>query len=549
MIKPPTLSIYTILGIIITIMGLLALLFALLSGSIHRDLIFANQKLMMQGMIKVSASEALKDLNQVSQDLGLALQSTQEFNRSLNDNNEKALVALLNNQFHQYFVTAGVINLKQIVLLDKNMSFLVESSEGAVFFGRKGLIGCSRMIDKARVRTGIQRRKIYNDLCLYENKPINIVIVPVGGLRLKAYMMVITDPSHNLAALEANLDLPIKLSLITDETVFQSSVWPVNEDKAIISSYPLTTLSGIHVMSVLTAQNITGLTNSLQQARIEVLLITGLVIILFISISVYVLRRCMLTPLNKLTFKLRNFNANKVSAPEEIELEGAKEIYELSDGFNFMANEQFKAQESDQQKSQFLANMSHEIRTPLAAIIGFSETLYKNESSKEKKSYIERIIRNGKHLHQLIDDILDLSKIEANQLSIENIKVSVCSLVMEIDSLMGEKASSKGISFNVDFEFPIPEFITTDPTRLKQILINLCNNAIKFTDNGVVSLIVRYQSKQNIIDFLVKDSGIGMTDEQVAGLFKPFKQADSSTTRKYGGTGLGLYVSKLLAKN
>lgn len=404
------------------------------------------------------------------------------------------------------------------------------------------------MIDKARVRTGIQRRKIYNDLCLYENKPINIVIVPVGGLRLKAYMMVITDPSHNLAALEANLDLPIKLSLITDETVFQSSVWPVNEDKAIISSYPLTTLSGIHVMSVLTAQNITGLTNSLQQARIEVLLITGLVIILFISISVYVLRRCMLTPLNKLTFKLRNFNANKVSAPEEIELEGAKEIYELSDGFNFMANEQFKAQESDQQKSQFLANMSHEIRTPLAAIIGFSETLYKNESSKEKKSYIERIIRNGKHLHQLIDDILDLSKIEANQLSIENIKVSVCSLVMEIDSLMGEKASSKGISFNVDFEFPIPEFITTDPTRLKQILINLCNNAIKFTDNGVVSLIVRYQSKQNIIDFLVKDSGIGMTDEQVAGLFKPFKQADSSTTRKYGGTGLGLYVSKLLAK-
>lgn len=137
MIKPPTLSIYTILGIIITIMGLLALLFALLSGSIHRDLIFANQKLMMQGMIKVSASEALKDLNQVSQDLGLALQSTQEFNRSLNDNNEKALVALLNNQFHQYFVTAGVINLKQIVLLDKNMSFLVESSEGAVFLGEK----------------------------------------------------------------------------------------------------------------------------------------------------------------------------------------------------------------------------------------------------------------------------------------------------------------------------------------------------------------------------------------------------------------------------
>ena len=548
MIKLPSFSIYTILGIIITVMGGLALFFALLSGSIHRDLIFANQKIMMQGVTKVSVNESIKDLNQVSQDLGLALQSSKKFNQSLDANNKKSLIVLLDNQFHQYFVTAGIIDLKQIILFDKNMSFLIESSEGSVSFKDKELIVCPEIMTKVRARTGLQRVKIFYDLCLYDNKPINVVVVPIGGLRLKAYMMVITDPIHNLSALEENLNLPLELSLVSDEVIFQSSKWPKDESKALISNYHLTTSSGSQVLSVLIAQNITELTSSLLQARLQVLLITGLVIILFIGFSVYVLRRCMLTPLSKLTFKLRNFNASHSEAPEKIESEGASEICELCDGFNSMASEQFKAQESDQQKSQFLANMSHEIRTPLSAIIGFSETIYKNENTKEQKAYIERIIRNGKHLHQLIDDILDSSKIEANQLSIENIKVSVCSLIMEIDSLMREKANSKGISFNVDIDFPVPEFITTDPMRLKQILINLCSNAIKFTDKGSVSLTVNYKAEDNSMRFLIKDSGIGMTDEHIKSLFKPFKQADSSTTRKYGGTGLGLYISKLLSE-
>lgn len=155
----------------------------------------------------------------------------------------------------------------------------------------------------------------------------------------------------------------------------------------------------------------------------------------------------MLIPLGNLTYKLRHFNTSQPKLSEKLKVTGTKEIHEICEGFNFMANAQHKAQESDQQKSQFLANMSHEIRTPLTAIIGFSETLYQNDKIKDRKTYLERIIRSGKHLHQLINDILDLSKIEANQLSIENIKVSVCSLIMEIDSLMGERARSKGLVF------------------------------------------------------------------------------------------------------
>lgn len=206
-----------------------------------------------------------------------------------------------------------------------------------------------------------------------------------------------------------------------------------------------------------------------------------------------------------------------------------------------------KAQDADNKKSQFLANMSHEIRTPLTAIIGFSEALIEGEKRKKGKTQLNSIIRNSKHLHQLIDDILDLSKIEANQLNIEQVPVCASQILAEVDALMGERARSKGLRFEVTSEYPVPKQIISDPTRLKQILINLCGNAIKFTAKGKVALKLGYKKGSNQIYFDVEDSGIGMTQDQLSSLFKPFTQADSSTARKFGGTGLGLCISKQLA--
>ena len=208
-----------------------------------------------------------------------------------------------------------------------------------------------------------------------------------------------------------------------------------------------------------------------------------------------------------------------------------------------------KAQDADQHKSQFLANMSHEIRTPLTAIIGYSETLFEDKkSTPDWDQYVDSIIKNSKHLHQLINNILDLSKIEANQLNIEIIPVSLCNITAEIESLMGERARKKGLAFQLDYHFPVPRIIHSDPIRLKQILINLCGNAIKFTAEGSITLTVNYDKLKNKLSFTVKDTGIGMTPEQSAELFKPFRQADASTTRKFGGSGLGLYISKQLSE-
>ncbi len=199
-------------------------------------------------------------------------------------------------------------------------------------------------------------------------------------------------------------------------------------------------------------------------------------------------------------------------------------------------------------KSDFLSNMSHEIRTPLTAILGFSEALLSNDfDQQEREKLTSTIVRNSKHLQQIINDILDLSKIESGQLELEHLETSPFAVIAEVDSLLGVCARDKGLEFNISYHFPLPQKITTDPTYLKQILINLCSNAIKFTAQGYVNVEVSSDNSNNTIRFDVSDSGIGMTRDEVAHVFDPFTQGDTTTTRKYGGTGLGLSISSSLA--
>ena len=207
-----------------------------------------------------------------------------------------------------------------------------------------------------------------------------------------------------------------------------------------------------------------------------------------------------------------------------------------------------KALKASTTKGSFLANMSHEIRTPLTAIIGFSEAiLSSNQSMEERISAINTINQSGKHLLHIINEILDLSKIEAEKLEVELIQVPIKQLLEEIEPLVDMQASEKGLEFRINYNFPLPETITTDPTRLKQVLFNLTSNAIKFTENGHIHIGITCEPEKQLMSFEVVDTGIGITKEQSQHIFNPFTQADSSTTRKYGGTGLGLTLSKQLS--
>lgn len=199
-------------------------------------------------------------------------------------------------------------------------------------------------------------------------------------------------------------------------------------------------------------------------------------------------------------------------------------------------------------KSSFLANMSHEIRTPLTAIIGFSESLLdSSQSMSERVDSINTVVRSGKHLLQIINDILDISKVEAEKLQLEKIEVSPFELINDVHSLVSLVSQEKGLFFNIKYEFPLPDKINTDPVRFKQIIINLCTNAVKFTEKGGVDIIVSCDLDNNLFFVKVADTGIGLSEKQMSNIFDPFTQADVSTTRQYGGTGLGLHLSQQLA--
>jgi CheY-like chemotaxis protein len=189
----------------------------------------------------------------------------------------------------------------------------------------------------------------------------------------------------------------------------------------------------------------------------------------------------------------------------------------------------------------------------MTAILGYTELLfdarYRENEPEQRLKAVQTIQRNGEHLLSIIDDILDLSKIESDRLSIESIAYSPVAIVEEVLSLMRVKSTVKGISLDVTYETPVPASIQTDPTRTRQIVLNLVSNAIKFTESGKVGVIVRLVPGDDAkLEFDVVDTGLGMTREQQDRLFKPFVQADSSTTRQFGGTGLGLTISKHLAE-
>lgn len=224
----------------------------------------------------------------------------------------------------------------------------------------------------------------------------------------------------------------------------------------------------------------------------------------------------------------------------------------------FQANElrdaSRRADAANAAKSQFLANMSHEIRTPLTAVLGYAELLRDDKADAlptlGRTEIVDTICNAGQHLLTIINDILDLSKIEAGQMTLERVECSLPNLLRELETLLSPRATGKGVQFQLELATPIPELMLCDPTRLRQILMNLVGNAVKFTEEGSivteVSVVSDPQGQRLRLDVI--DTGKGLTTLQATQLFRPFTQADTTVTRKYGGTGLGLTISRRLAK-
>lgn len=272
-----------------------------------------------------------------------------------------------------------------------------------------------------------------------------------------------------------------------------------------------------------------------------------------------------LTQQNEYTLKLLKALRNVMFLERPVQMSTLKSIvqaavaerkrqFEVHRLLNTLEISQKEAMDANQAKSNFLANMSHEIRTPLGAILGYSELLIEpNISDVERQFYIDSVRRNGNLMVSLVDNILDLSKVESGKFEVESIEVSMKEMISEIISELEPAAASKKLRLMINYDSFRSDLIVTDVLRLKQILMNIVGNAIKFTNSGTIHLKVGTEvlpsdeSKMNL-SIEVIDSGIGISEEQAKTLFKPFTQADNSITRKFGGTGLGLVLSKKLAQ-
>jgi two-component system sensor histidine kinase/response regulator len=210
------------------------------------------------------------------------------------------------------------------------------------------------------------------------------------------------------------------------------------------------------------------------------------------------------------------------------------------------------AEVASQAKSDFLANMSHEIRTPMNAIIGLTHlALTTHATAQQQRDYLGKVQGSAQHLMRVINDVLDFSKVEAGQMAIENADFAIAKLFGDVEGLLAEKSKAKGLALVFDIAADVPRHLVGDSLRLGQILINLADNAVKFTEKGKVAVTARVEAVTGdgvLLHFAVQDTGIGLTQEQSGRVFESFQQADTSITRKFGGTGLGLAISRRLAE-
>jgi len=327
------------LAITILLMGLLGLFFALLTGEWYKTLVLENEQRSLTRLLEYEAHEDLKKHKNDTKKLAQSLLKTSDFRSAVKTFNKDQLQTLLNNQFHQYFVTAKRIELTSLSILDLDFAEVVRSSENAL----EGISAatCQNAINRAKKRQGTERLKIFSDLCQDENYALHALIVPLGGLKISGYLMVLSNPVDSLLAIQKELDSPIEIRLANGKIIVHAGEWSSKSSLPnwALSQFTATNLNQSPVLNITLFKDISGLLKNLQNTRLKILLIVFALTGLAILIAFIVLDRTLLAPLKKLTVHLRLIQSDRQHLGEPIEVLGNSEMKNLAENFNNMSAE------------------------------------------------------------------------------------------------------------------------------------------------------------------------------------------------------------------
>ncbi len=594
------LSLRVILTIGIAIMGVLGVVLALYVDTTYRNIALDNQRIGLQEILRLRVHDLLEELEKQSRDLGQAVQNDAGFRKNLKQRNLEPVAAYLQQHFHQYFVTAGILKLNSLIVHDKKLNHITTALDDGKNATGRGGVPCQSLHDAARLRRGVERLKVISQLCVSDGYPFMHVLVPIGGLHLIGFLEVVTDPTYTIIEIEKDLGMPLRVSYLSKKEVYASNAWPEGEVPAhtILATYTPRSADRKPAFHIEVIQNVENYELKLNSTRFA-LMLTVVGVTIFVGFAMlYFIKKTTVDPLRRLESHLRRTHRESGYLGTTIEPQGNLELTSLTTDLNEMivelkmlydelhhANDELKEEiigrekveiqlkmnrdhleelveqrtadlavardtaiRANRSKSQFLANMSHELRTPLNAIIGYAEMLLEDaqdigDQSAEKD--LGKIHNAAKHLLVLIRDVLDLSKIEAGKIELELEDVDIAQLFEELKQTIYPSVHANNNQLIVDYEENIG-VIYADSTKLRQSLLNLLSNAAKFTQGGKIHLQAKRfnDNGEQKITFSVSDTGIGLSKKEMAKVFDAFTQADSSTTRKYGGTGLGLAISK-----
>ena len=333
-------SIRTSLGLTVVLMGTIGLLLALITGEMYRTISLDNHREALVDLIQIKTNDLMTMLEEQSRSLGLTAQQSAAFNTAFDQRDVAALTTLLNNQFHQYFVTASVLKLDKLFVLDDYFSLLAESSEGSRNILPQEII-CPNLLSRAKQRHGAQRLQPLSELCVDHGHAYFAVIVPTGGLRIKGYVLVITDPSLTLKRIEPALGMPLMIRTLKDEILFQSELWP--QDAAlhdnIRAEYVVKSKLYEPALVLAVVSDTQALNQQLQRARYVVMSGAGLVTLFAVLLALFIFQRSTVKPLGALTRQLRLVHKDRSHLGEQVEVSGNAELRELATNFNEMTTE------------------------------------------------------------------------------------------------------------------------------------------------------------------------------------------------------------------